>query len=64
MVPKEKAIILTIKDLIMMIGVIAFVGGAVAYAHTKFAYRDDVVEIRRMVLDLWKHQGLHRVKKK
>lgn len=55
---------LMLRDFVTVIAFIMIVGGAVAYAHTQFAYRDEVNEIRKMVFDLWKHQGLHLAKKK
>lgn len=61
---KDRSFIITARDIIQLVAVLAIVGSAVAYAHTTFAYRDEVVEIRSMILDLWKHQGLDKAKKK
>ena len=61
---KEKKITFTLKDLVASLSVIVVIVGAVAYAHTTFAYREDVVEIRSMVFDLWKDRGLHHKGKK
>lgn len=55
---------LILRDLLTIFAFVVTIGGAVAYAHTQFAYRDEVKEIRFMVYDLWKDRGLDRVKKK
>ena len=46
-----------IRELVPIIALIMSIGGAVAYAHTQFAYKSDVVELRKMVYDLWKKEG-------
>ena len=51
------------KEVIAVIVFAISLGSVVAYAHTTFAYRDDVKELRKMVYDIWKHEGLHKVKK-
>lgn len=59
---KEKQLIA--RDVITLVLFLISVGGTVAYAHTQFAYRDDVKEIRSMVYDLLKHNNLHTKYKK
>ncbi|MCH7928772.1 MAG: hypothetical protein IID03_12465 [Candidatus Dadabacteria bacterium] len=61
----RKKIEVEVKDIVLIFGFIISIGSITAYAHTKFAYRDEVKELRGMVFDLWKHQGLDKkVKKK
>lgn len=61
---KNSKIIFALSDAIIVFTMMASIAGAVAYAHTKFAYRDEVTEIRKMVYDLWKNQNLHLKTKK
>ena len=56
--------LIPLRDILMLFIFAISIGGVVAYAHTQFAYRDDVQDIRDKVYDLWKHQGLDKVKKK
>ena len=54
----------TLKDFTMVVAFLVStcvtVGTAVAYTHSKFAYRDEVSELRAMVYDLLKDRNLHQ----
>ena len=52
-----------LRDIVMVFLFAISIGGVVAYAHTQFAYRDDVQDIRQKVYDLWVNQGLDKRKR-